>query len=459
MNSTWTDAHRPTRAATAIFAVTAALLIAAQPAHAQNTRPDNTLGVESVPSLEEMLGQAGGDPNMGAGMDPNAGAQTAPMATTVAPEAQSPIGVDLMTDPLAANAPSMQQDDMDQQMEETMVQTGGTPVTGNNPLAATLARAMGERGQQPAANPLGVAAGLPVAGGGAAVAASYIPQSPEEAAAQAEMEAEEQKNRMRDEAFEQSIKTLLPLGPNEIRRTLEVFKDSRQAAETPIATPSASVKVTRISLDPAATPEIIKTAPGHVTTITLLDMSGQPWPVQDVSWAGRYELAPPEDGGHVIRVTPSSAHGIGNISIRLVDLVTPITFSLQTGLDEVYYRYDATVPGKGPLYRPPLMQVTGPTSMAGDIELVSVLDGVPPSSATALRVDGVDGRTRAWEVNGTYYLRTPLSLLSPAWNASATSADGTNVYAMNAAPVLLLSDQGRMVKAQVRTAEGITDEQ
>ncbi len=70
-----------------------------------------------------------------------------------------------------------------------------------------------------------------------------------------------------------------------------------------------------------------------------------------------------------------------------------------------------------------------------------------------LDVQGVDARTKVWTHSGQYFVRTPLVLLSPAWNSSVKSSDGMNVYAMNEASVLLLSDNGRMVQAYVAPAE------
>jgi intracellular multiplication protein IcmK len=322
-----------------------------------------------------------------------------------------------------------------------------------NVIAQTLARATGEEPQNIAQDVapedlLGVAAGLPV--GPSMAAEPFMMLTPEEAKARAQMEAEEQKQKLRRQAFEGALGSVLPMRPPEIRETLETFKDSREAAETPIVTPRPQIKVETLSLDPSTVPAVVKTTPGHVSTIAILDMTGQPWPIQDVTWAGRFELTPPEEGGHVIRVVPMSAHGIGNMSIRLVDLITPITLSLATGLDETHYRFDATIPEMGPLAKPPLIEKTGLSGIAGDATMVNVLDGVTPTQATVLKVDGVDPRTKAWEIGGKYYIRTPLTMLSPAWQASAQSADGMNVYVMAETPVLLLSERGRMVKAQVR---------
>jgi intracellular multiplication protein IcmK len=310
-------------------------------------------------------------------------------------------------------------------------------------------------------NPLGPAATLPVAGV-SPVSVNPLtgqPQTPEEVQAAAEAELAAQKKKIDEETFNEALKFLLPMKPDQIRKMLDTFKDSRQAAETPIAVPEPKVHVETISLDPSQTPLVIKTSPTRVTTLTVLDATGAPWPIQDVSWAGKFDVVGPEDGGHVIRITPQTAHGMGNISIRLVDLITPITFTLQTGLDEVYYRFDARIPKQGPLAKTPLIANGGLRAVVGNDEnLVQVLDGMPPAKAEKLKIDGVDGRTTAFRLSGHIYLRTPLTLLSPSWDASVSSADGMNVYTLGDTPIVLLSDEGRMVRARLADEEVTHDE-
>jgi intracellular multiplication protein IcmK len=308
--------------------------------------------------------------------------------------------------------------------------------------------------EKSSASPLGPAANLPVKGQTPLTSHVLGGKTPEDAQAAADADLAEQKKKIDEETFNEALKILLPLKPEQIRRVLDSFKDSRQAAETPIAVPTPKVHVETISLDPSQTPLVIKTSPTRVTTLTVLDATGAPWPIQDVSWAGKFDVVGPEEGGHVIRITPQTAHGMGNISIRLVDLITPITFTLQTGLDEVYYRFDARIPKQGPLAKPPLITNGGLKARVGNDEnLVQVLDGTPPTSAEKLKVEGVDGRTSVWRVSGQIYLRTPLTLLSPSWEASVTSADGMNVYTLNDTPVILLSDEGRLVHAHIAADE------
>ncbi len=327
-------------------------------------------------------------------------------------------------------------------------------------------------GMKTTASPLGPAANLPVDGKSPLAASplsqaatakalsgqAQAPMTPEEAQAAAEADIEAQKKKIDEDTFNEALKVLMPMKPDQIRKLLDTFKDSRQAAETPIAVPDPKVHVETISLDPSEAPPVIKTSPTRVTTLTVLDATGAPWPIQDVSWAGKFDVVGPEEGGHVIRVTPLTAHGMGNISIRLVDLITPITFTLQTGLDEVYYRFDARIPKQGPMAKTPLIANGGlKAAVGGDENLVQVLDGVPPPKAEKMKIEGVDGRTTAFRLSGHIYLRTPLTLLSPSWDASVSSADGMNVYTMNEAPVILLSDEGRMVRAHIAGEDEVTN--
>jgi len=326
-------------------------------------------------------------------------------------------------------------------------------------LEKTALEKKGAKGQATGlskSNPLGPAANLPVSGLPPATSSALGGQMPGTMQSGMEADMKAQKDRINEDNFKNALEMLLPLKPEQIRTLLDSFKDSRQAAETPIAVPAPKVQVETISLDLGQTPPVIKTSPIRVTTLTILDVTGAPWPVQDVSWAGKFEVVGPEEGGHVIRITPETAHGMGNISIRLVDLNTPITFTLQSGFDEVYYRFDARIPKRGPLAKTPLIEYGGLKAAAGgDENLVQVLDGTPPASSEKLKVDGVDGRTNAWRVSGRIYLRTPLTLLSPSWDSSVTSADGMNVYTLNDTPVILLSDEGRVVRAHIAADEVI----
>ena len=264
---------------------------------------------------------------------------------------------------------------------------------------------------------------------------------------------EERMEQARQEAFDAALEGLLPLRPEEIRVLLERFDRTQESVETPVyPNPEPEVVVQNISLDPGSKPPVVKLAYGHVTTINFLDSTGSPWPVQDVSWAGNFEIIQveqdPERFTHMFRISPQSEFAFGNMSITMTGMMTPVILTLETNRDVVHYRFDAVLPDYGPLAEAPLIEA-GITTAAGDQDLSLILEGVIPEGADRLNVAGVDGRTSAYRYNEIVYVRTPLTLLSPGWSSSASSADGTRVYEIGDAPVLLLSDRGRMVRAKL----------
>jgi len=263
---------------------------------------------------------------------------------------------------------------------------------------------------------------------------------------------------IRREAYDAALTGLFPLRPEDIRRLLEEYDETRRAVEEPVGgAPTPQVNVATVSLDPGVAPLELKTALGHITSLNILDVTGAPWPVQDISWAGDFEIIEPEDGGHIIRITPMANSAYGNMSIRLLTLKTPITITLKTGRDEVQYRVDARIPEYGPFAKAPLIE-GGNKLVAGNSLLMSILDGTPPQSAQRLDVSGVDGRTSAYKVNNKTYVRTPLTLLSPGWDQSVSSADGMKVYSLNDTPVVLLSDRGKFMRASLKRGKDPFDE-
>jgi intracellular multiplication protein IcmK len=266
-----------------------------------------------------------------------------------------------------------------------------------------------------------------------------------------EKSEEELEEEARTEAFDAALQGVLPLRPDEIRTLLEHFDRTQESVEVPVyPAPKPEVTVETVSLDPGAPPAVVKVAYGHVTTLTILDMSGSPWPIEDISWAGNFEVveSSSSQGSHIIRISPQSEFANGNMSIRLLTLKTPVIITLETSRDIVHYRFDAIIPDYGPMAEAPLID-QGITTVAGNTDISSILQGILPKDAKKLDVSGVDGRTTAYSFGKQTFVRTPLTLLSPAWSSSVTSADGMRVYAIQDSPVLLLSDKGKMVRARV----------
>jgi len=249
-------------------------------------------------------------------------------------------------------------------------------------------------------------------------------------------------------AFNSALQGVFPLSPEQIKQVMQRMSESQEAGRAPPAPePKPTVKVENVSLEPGVTPPLIAVSVGYVTTVNILDVTGQPWQIQDVVVGGNFKVTGPNDA-NVLRIIPQTRFGKGNISMRLVGLSTPVTFRVEAGGPEVYYRYDARIPLSGPAAQQSLIS-HGFSGEAGNTTLLAVLDGMPPKDAKKMIISGADGRTRGYKINDQIYLRTPLALLSPGWDASVRSADGTNVYMLSDTPILMLSDNGQMIRARM----------
>lgn len=283
--------------------------------------------------------------------------------------------------------------------------------------------------------------------------AAQLAAAAEAAAAQA---AEETKRREEhvQKSYDRASQGLMPLSPDQIRNFMRKLETTQEASQPPYTgQPKAEVKVNTLSLDPGAEPPQIDLAAGYITTINMVDITGEPWPILDVGVGGNFEVTPTQAGSHVVRIVPLTRLGTGNLSILLKGLSTPVIFRLSAGGPSVHMRYDARVPKIGPNGKAPLIDRgrTGP--LAGDETIMMILENTPPKAAQRLKVAGLDTRTMAWQLDNKVFVRTPLTLLSPAWNASASSTDGMTVYEIGEAPVLLMSDSGAVVRARLSRDE------
>lgn len=264
---------------------------------------------------------------------------------------------------------------------------------------------------------------------------------------------QEIREKTRDRAINRATDGYLPMEDNEIKDFLNRLRTTQEAIQKPPhIPPTPDIHVEDMKLDPSAVPPVVMLAPDNVTSLTILDITGEPWPIVDIGFGGPYDVKPPEPGGHVIRITPLKEFASGNISVRLLDFSTPLTFTLRAGEDKVHYRFDARVPEYGPNAEMPIIG-GGLTIVAGDRVVAGILEGVPPQGAERLITDGADGRTTAYRIANSVYVRTPHTMLSPTWQSSASSSDGMNVYVIKDSPVVILSNDGDMTRVRLKREE------
>lgn len=253
---------------------------------------------------------------------------------------------------------------------------------------------------------------------------------------------------IRDLAFEKMLQDTIPLTPEQIIK-LKHLQDASQRASaiTPYIPPTPVSSTLSISLDPGNTPPVIRLASGFVSSVVFLDVTGQPWPIVEYSLGNSKDFDIQWDSSsNTLFIQSLSTYSGGNIAIKLQGLNSPIMLSLLSGQKMVDYRIDLQVNARGPQADEPLFSDNLPSKI--DPIMMSVLDGLPPANAKELKIDNL--AAQAWNVQGKIFLRTKLTVLSPAWTSVVSSPDGTHVYQLPRTSVILFAKQGEPISANLK---------
>lgn len=248
-------------------------------------------------------------------------------------------------------------------------------------------------------------------------------------------------------AFKDMKDQMFPLSPEQIIELKQTYHTNEFAQASTAGTPPKPTATSQfVNLSPGSTPPVIRLAQGFVSSLVFLDSTGAPWPIS------AYDLGDPsafniqwDKVSNTLMIQASKLYNYGNLAVRLKGLNTPVMLTLIPGQKAVDYRVDLRIQGYGPNAKNLPMEEGIPPA-ANDV-LLHVLDGVPPAGSQRLVVSG--GDARAWLLNEKMYVRTNLTVLSPGWLASMTSADGTHAYEMQKAPVLLVSWHGKVMQLKL----------
>lgn len=243
------------------------------------------------------------------------------------------------------------------------------------------------------------------------------------------------------EAYTAVTQEAAPLSPEQIRSLRKIVDEAERAASEPprfIPKP-VSTTVTAL-LAPGATPPVIRLSANYVTALLFVDQAGNPLNVTDVTPGGSSGFTvtpnPLPKNTNKIEISPKSTYANGNISVSVEGITTPISLTLVSGQREVDYRVDVRVKGR---YTNAAAGASALPEGANPV-LLTFLEGVAPDGSTTLKSSNPD--VQAWSYLNRFYVRSNLTLLSPAYISTVKSADGTAVYEIPPTPVLITLSGG-----------------
>ena len=254
-----------------------------------------------------------------------------------------------------------------------------------------------------------------------------------------------------DMAFGSLLDSALPLSPDQIKQLHRLYDLTQQAvAAAPNLPPTPVSSSLPVTLEPGSIPPLVRLSAGFVSSLVFVDSTGAPWPIT------AYGLGDPtsfnvqwDQTSNALFVQSLKPYAHGNLAVRLIDLNTPVMISLVSGQKEIDYRVDLQIRERGPNAEAPIVPESLNLGAQVDPRLINVLDGVAPHDSKQLALTPNIGQ--AWlSKENILYLRTTLTLLSPAWTATISSPNGTHVYEMAKTPLVLASQDGKTITVEIQ---------
>jgi intracellular multiplication protein IcmK len=248
-------------------------------------------------------------------------------------------------------------------------------------------------------------------------------------------------------AFRSVTQDAFPLNPNQINELRNMLDQTQRAqAAAPYKTPPAPTSTSlNIDLAPGAVPPVVRLSKGFVSSLVFIDSTGAPWPIDS------FDLGDPtafniswDKKGNTLMVQARQDYSYGNLAVNLKNLNTPVMLTLVPGQRVVDYRVDMRVPGQGPQAT---VAIGDDLPAPADNQLLNVLNGIAPMNGRRLKTE--NDFAQVWMVGDVLYLRSAYVMLSPAWVAKMSSADGMNAYKLSPSPLVLLMRHGQIVSVKI----------
>ena len=248
------------------------------------------------------------------------------------------------------------------------------------------------------------------------------------------------RERLTEQALRRMRDSLRPLSSGEVRELRREERDFERALYDSPALESLT-DILQVSTRPGAQPVTVKVAKGQVSALSLIDATGEPWPINAVTVGNSADyVVTAVDGAeykNVITVAPMRVAGRTNLTILLPGMSVPIPVALVNSEQAFHPAPVLQVDRDGPNARPVVGGLASVPSLPNDDLMKRIVIGVPPEGAQALLSS--DPAVEAWRIGDELYLRTQYAPVSPLARAYHHGPGGYAAYRMAPVPIVVMA--------------------
>lgn len=243
----------------------------------------------------------------------------------------------------------------------------------------------------------------------------------------------------------------------EQRKKLAEARRRRLEATNPSDTVKEVKEILVIDTSPSAKTKTIFLTPNTSSILSVIDSSGEPWPILHKSngWSEAFPITELEGASNKLQLETIYKQAATNLTLILEGLDTPITLKLRASHRRYHPRPIAQLNVRGPNAKELLSY--GPIGISSESALESVVLGLPPFEG-AQRLNSNDPNVIGWVgKDGDMYIRTRYSPRSPRRPSAVWfGQNGYAAYRMAQLPVILMSSEDGHIK-QITFSSQVAD--
>lgn len=261
------------------------------------------------------------------------------------------------------------------------------------------------------------------------------------------------KKKLSDRALESLMDEMFLLDPEEKRRIYdEKRRRSAEAVQNMNSDPKEKHEIIPVSTRPEADLPEVYITPYHVSMITVIDSTGEPWPIVDASERHTNFTVEKLDQHEFKNLLKGTAtYGVGNTNLSLVLSGLPSVVSVKlVAKDDVYHPAPVLQIDKPGPNAKVLPAIGTPGLEDADVMRRLVLADLPDHFK---RMKTNDPNVDAWVFEESLYVRSTYEPSNPHPRAYRYGPNGYGAFKMAYVPVIVMvSESG--VEKRIRITEG-----
>lgn len=256
-----------------------------------------------------------------------------------------------------------------------------------------------------------------------------------------------------DVAFQGLKEEMFPETAEQIKEIQQIEQDMINALYDK-KEPTALTEILTVSTKPGAKPVTVYLAPLTTSQFSIIDSTGEPWPVQLAKIGNGTDYIGGKVTSHefnnALEVSTKRQVGSTNLILTLEGNSIPIYVKLRSSVDKYHPIPILMIDREGPKAK--VRQVSSVGAVKTESLMKDLVLGIVPDHFK--KMVSSDSNVDAWVDDKDLYLRTKYSPSSPLARSMTYGYGGYGAFKMNRMPIIFMTDDVRGYEKRIVFTEG-----